>query len=559
MATATEYFGIDLGTTYSSVCFCQKPDSPAFLTDKNRVNIPSAVSFSDDGGDFLFGEDAEKHPEHLLCETKRLLGMHFDSPEVQELIKNKHFDGFTLVPDEGGRVKIEFEKGGEKVSMYPWEVTAMFLKHLHGLICQRFNYDAATKIKAVISVPAYFSHFQRAETMRAGAKAGFEVVEVVNEPTAAAIARLSGTPTPNKRVLVVDFGGGKLDVTVMDTGRQQNQPSYTVVATHGNTCLGGVDFDHTAADELLEQYRKKYPKAYAMNYDPTGKTGKELEAVRRRLYVARKLAQAAKERFLAKKKDAKVPVRQLDDTFEGDDDVTVSYDAFAERAKPLFDRCMDCVREALDVREVDKASIDQVLMVGGSSNLQEIVDRVSDFVDGKEVVRPSAEDEQAVANGALLMAYKIGADPKQFAVQEVCPVSLGLCCFSEKTRTEYIAHLIKASDPIPKVVTITAHTVDDNQETAENKIYQGNETTPLTRNYIIGYRINNLPRRKAGEVEINFTMSYDKNGLVKVSSEVVNPVGVRMTGKPGCSFSIVDEKVSKNGQQSISVSCADYP
>ena len=162
-------FGIDIGTTNYSVCIYETPHDMSFLTENTKASFPSLVTCSKTKErDFLFCQGTKKHSECTICETKRLIGMHFDSPEIQELVKNKHLESFALILDKGGRVKVEFVKGRKTLTMDPWEVSSTILRHLHGLVCKKFNYDDATKVKAVISIPANFTHFRRAETMRAG-------------------------------------------------------------------------------------------------------------------------------------------------------------------------------------------------------------------------------------------------------------------------------------------------------------------------------------------------------------------------------------------------------
>ena len=149
MAADNAFFGIDLGTTSCSVCCYQTPHDLSFITENTKASLPSVVTCSKTKDtDLLFCQAAEKHSESIICESKRLLGMRYDDPRIQVLVKNKHFDSFALISDRGGRVKVEFAKGGKTLSMYPWKISSMTIRHIHGLICQRFNYDTDAKIKA---------------------------------------------------------------------------------------------------------------------------------------------------------------------------------------------------------------------------------------------------------------------------------------------------------------------------------------------------------------------------------------------------------------------------
>ena len=201
------FFGTNLGAMYCSVYIFRVQQDQTYLKENTKTNFLSVVSFSETKDiEFLFCHEVEKHPECTLYESKRLLGMRYDDPRIKELVRNNHFDSFTIVSDSDGRVKVEFVKGGKTLSMYPWKVSSTLLRHLHGLAYKRFDDDAATKTKAVIGVPVNLTHFQRAETMRAGAMAGFDVMRVINEPTAAAIAELSEASSPNQRVKSLTLG-----------------------------------------------------------------------------------------------------------------------------------------------------------------------------------------------------------------------------------------------------------------------------------------------------------------------------------------------------------------
>ena len=171
---------------------------------------------------------------------------------IQECVKNKHFDSFALISDRGGRVKDEFVKGGKTLPMYPWNDSSMTIRHIHGLTCKRFDYDTDAKIKAVISVRAYFTRFQCAGDDAGTEMAWFDVMRVINEPTAAAIAELSEASSPDQRMIASDFGGGTFEVTVMDITTDGGKRSFKVVSTHGDTFLGVVVFDRELMQMVLE-------------------------------------------------------------------------------------------------------------------------------------------------------------------------------------------------------------------------------------------------------------------------------------------------------------------
>ena len=565
-------FGIDLGTTYSTVCQvkCKKTVGSKeeytfeYVTFQNdRKAWPSLVAAPAKGKHYEFCDQAESRTKNVLSETKRLIGMSFDNPEIQRLIARRHFDWMTIVPDDHGKVMVEYDEGGVRVRKYPWEISAMVLTHLHDRIVEHCHIGASdprrsTTIDAVISVPAYFTHFQRVDTIQAATQAGFNVVKVVNEPTAAALVYGSESSATDERLMVFDFGGGTLDVTVMDMRTTDGDRTFQVISTHGDTFLGGVDFDRVIADIVLDKTREYDGELYAKQFDLSSATTERAQRrVRFNLAKLLRKAKDIKETHLFAGKDASFNTDEFlgldDDGF----DIDVAYSEFLERSRPLFDRCMACVEKALAMRNVPKSSVDRVILVGGSSLFAEVQRLLAAFFS-PEVVFRDLNHQLAVANGAAILQDSLFVDPTRNVVQEVCPVSLGMKFYRLPSRELYVDHLFKASDPIPGERSIVAMTMDDNQENFLDEVYQGDEDVPLSHNFIISYRVGNLPRRKQHEVAMKRTMKIDENGLVTVSCEMLCPEGVRLKGRAGCKFSLAGVEISNDQQQSFSISCEDF-
>ena len=400
----TRGVGIDLGTTCCSVCqikYKARTDDgnehfkSDFLTfEGNAMTTPSIVHSPEQAGKpYEFCDQVRGKVKNVLAETKRLIGMSFDNPQVQELIASRHFDWMTIVPDANRNVMVEYDEGGVRVRKYPWEISAMVLTHLHDRIVEHCHIGASdprrsTTIDAVISVPAYFTHFQRVDTIQAATQAGFNVVKLINEPTAAALVYGSESKATDERLMVFDFGGGTLDVTVMDMKTTDGDRTFQVISTHGDTFLGGVDFDRVIADVILDKIREYDGELYEQQFVLSkATTEREQRRVRFKLANVKKKAKELKENFLSKGDDASFDLEEL---VQVDDDnvyIAVGYSEFLEQSRPLFYRCMACVETALAVRNVPKESIDRVVLVGGSSLFAEVQRRLREFFSPEIVFR----------------------------------------------------------------------------------------------------------------------------------------------------------------------------
>ena len=569
-----EYVGVDNGTTTSSVCVVNQietkmvkfgtsditPSIVQFPTQEELEELPGSPSLppTELETGYRACEDVTD-AVNILHETKRLIGMKYDNEHIQELILKNHFESFKIVCDKDGWVMLAFYVGDRVVTKYPWEISAMVLKHLREQT-QRHN-TTQTPIKAVVSVPAYFTHFQRADTIKACKRAGLYVIRLINEPTAAAIANLMNTANSRERVLVFDFGGGTLDVTVMDMKTVLGQKTFQVKSSSGDTFLGGTDFDREIAQMIIDKIQATYGHEYHVYFDEAHKKDSDLRIVQHSKNAVRKLAKEEKERDLWKHYDDNhtftVSLNSLGDKFI-DKKVTLDSEEFARKTEYLFQRCMVCVERALSKANIGKDTITKVLMVGGSSKFEEVRRRLYAFFDGRVPIQQDTDYLLSVAKGAGHLAFALASGMTNFLVHEVCPLSLGMLHVRQGTNTPYIEQLIRASEPIPATRSIVSETHVDNQDMVSFCVYQGDETVPVAENFIASFHIKNLPKRKKGEVRFKELLSYDQNGMVTVGAEVTHPRGVKLNGKARCVFSMAGVDISREGTQSFDVSCEDY-